>query len=140
MDALVRALADDVLDSFDPDHDGDGRREREDGILLQGGNIWEFLPDNVKKEREEGAKKARWAININVIANILLLVAKVCFPVTSRALLRQSKPMMPMTGHSSLLLRVIVSDRVAGRLRSRSSLYSHRLDYKPPRRMAIESS
>lgn len=77
IDALVRALADDVLDAFDPDADGDGRREREGGILLHGGEIWEFLPDDVKKQREAAEKKAKWAININVIANIVLLIAKV---------------------------------------------------------------
>lgn len=78
VDALVKHLADDVLDSFDPDADGDGRREREGGIMLEGGNIWEFLPESVKKARQDSEKKARWAININVIANILLLIAKVC--------------------------------------------------------------
>lgn len=77
VDALVRHLADDVLDAFDPDADGDGRREREGGLWLQGGNIWEFLPEEVKKERQQAEKKARWAININVIANIILLIAKV---------------------------------------------------------------
>lgn len=46
--------------------------------MLEGGNIWEFLPENVKKARQDSEKKARWAININVIANILLLIAKVC--------------------------------------------------------------
>lgn len=82
VDALVRHLADDVLDSFDPDHDGDGRRENEGGILLEGGGIWEFLPDEVKKERTQAEKKARWAINVNVVANILLLIAKVSSPLT----------------------------------------------------------
>ncbi|KAF2154752.1 hypothetical protein K461DRAFT_311154 [Myriangium duriaei CBS 260.36] len=77
VDHLVMALADDVLDSMNPDADEDGENEREGGLQHMQGNIWEFLPEDVKKEREKGEKKAKWAININVIANILLLVAKI---------------------------------------------------------------
>ncbi|PSK57852.1 Metal tolerance protein 9 [Elsinoe australis] len=77
VDTLVMALADDVLDSMDPDHDGDGDQERRGGLQFKQGNIWEFLPEEEKEKRAKAEKKARWAININVIANIILLVAKV---------------------------------------------------------------
>lgn len=77
VDALVRALADDVLDSMNPDADGDGHRERHGGLQDMDGTIWEFLPDEVKEKRQTAEKKAKWAININVIANIILLIAKV---------------------------------------------------------------
>ncbi|GAM86136.1 hypothetical protein ANO11243_041470 [Dothideomycetidae sp. 11243] len=77
VDALVTALADDVLDSMMPDTDQDGHNEREGGLQRLEGNIWEFLPEEEKEKRARGEKKARWAININVIANILLLAAKV---------------------------------------------------------------
>ncbi|KAF4554027.1 Hypothetical protein D9617_5g069030 [Elsinoe fawcettii] len=77
VDHLVMALADDVLDSMDPDHDGDGDQERQGGLQKGKGNIWDFLPEEEKEKRAKGEKKAKWAININVIANILLLIAKI---------------------------------------------------------------
>lgn len=60
VDALVMALADDVLDSMDPDADNDGRRERHGGLQDMSGNIWEFLPEDEKKRRQDGEKKAKW--------------------------------------------------------------------------------
>ncbi|KAF2221419.1 hypothetical protein BDZ85DRAFT_16538 [Elsinoe ampelina] len=77
VDHLVKALADDVLDSMDPDHDNDGDQERQGGLQRGKGNIWEFLPEEEKEKRAQGEKKAKWAININVLANILLLIAKI---------------------------------------------------------------
>lgn len=78
VDAIVMSLADDVLDSMDPDPDNDGVRERGDGGLADvGGNIWEFLPEEEKTKRQKAEKKAKWAININVLANIVLVIAKV---------------------------------------------------------------
>ena len=86
VDALVKALADDVLDSFNPDADGDGHIERTGGLQGAGGNIWEFLPDDVKESRQKAEKKAKWAININVIANIILLIAKLAAAFYSSSL------------------------------------------------------
>jgi cation diffusion facilitator family transporter len=77
VDAIVMAVADDVLDSMDPDPDHDGERERQGGIQLAKGNIHDFLPEDVKELRRQEAKKAKWAININVIANIILLAGKI---------------------------------------------------------------
>lgn len=77
VDTIVMALADDVLDSMNPDPDNDGHCERTGGLNTDQGNIWEFLPEQVKQERSRGERNARWAININVIANILLLAAKI---------------------------------------------------------------
>jgi len=82
VDAIVMSLADDVLDSMDPDPDNDGVRERGDGGLADvGGNIWDFLPEEEKTKRQQAEKKAKWAININVLANVLLVIAKVCLNV-----------------------------------------------------------
>ncbi|KAH0336808.1 hypothetical protein KCU81_g8412, partial [Aureobasidium melanogenum] len=86
VDALVKALADDVLDSMNPDADGDGQRERHGGLQDADGAIWEFLPDDVKENRQKAEKKAKWAININVIANILLLIAKLAAAFYSSSL------------------------------------------------------
>jgi len=77
VDAIVMSLADDVLDSMDPDPDHDGHNERSSGLNNVQGNIWEFLPEEMKEKRQKAEKKAKWAININVIANIILLIAKV---------------------------------------------------------------
>jgi cation diffusion facilitator family transporter len=77
VDAIVTAVADDVLESMDPDPDNDGDRERGGGLQSMDGNIYEFLPDDEKKRRQKAEWKAKWAININVIANIILLIAKI---------------------------------------------------------------
>lgn len=78
VDALVLALADDVIDSMHPldlDHDG----VHENGGPLQGTNesIEPFLPQEEREKRIKSRRRAKWAININVIANILLLIAKI---------------------------------------------------------------
>ncbi|GAB7340565.1 hypothetical protein MBLNU457_6979t1 [Dothideomycetes sp. NU457] len=87
VDAIVMSLADDVLDSMDPDPDGDGVRERGDGGLADvGGNIWEFLPEEVQNKRQKAEKKAKWAININVLANIILVIAKLIAATQSSSL------------------------------------------------------
>ena len=138
VDALVRHLADDILDSFNPDADHDGRREREGGILLQDGNIWEFLPEEVKNQRQNSEKNARRAININVIANIILLIAKVCVALcTVCASTRQ--PLIGSVGRCSILLFFPLPDRIPRRLWTRPPLHAHRLDYQPSRPVATQS-
>lgn len=77
IDAIVTAVADDVLESMNPDPDNDGDHERGGGLQTMSGNIWTFLPEEEKKRREKSELKAKWAININVIANIGLLIAKI---------------------------------------------------------------
>ncbi|KAH8201412.1 hypothetical protein TruAng_004412 [Truncatella angustata] len=77
VDAVVMAVADDVLESMDPDPDHDGDLERRGALQHMHGNIAEFLPEEEKQDRAKAAKKAKWAININVIANILLLIGKI---------------------------------------------------------------
>lgn len=72
----MNAIADDVFESMNPDADHDGNRERSGGLQDVEGRIEELLPDEILQERKRGARNARWAININVVANILLLVAK----------------------------------------------------------------
>ncbi|KAM0433021.1 hypothetical protein ACHAPT_004726 [Fusarium lateritium] len=76
VDAVVVAIADDVLESMNPDPDHDGDLERRGGIQRVEGNIGELLPDEEKEKRRKASRKANVAININVIANILLLAGK----------------------------------------------------------------
>ncbi|KAK3066077.1 hypothetical protein LTR53_017710, partial [Teratosphaeriaceae sp. CCFEE 6253] len=68
VDAIVMAVADDVLESMDPDPDHDGIRERNNGGLhTSGGNIQDFLPPDEMERRRVANQRAKWAININVI-------------------------------------------------------------------------
>ena len=77
VDALVESMADDVLDSMNvQDTDGDGVPEMSGKLKRTGGDIEPLLPEDERERRAQGEKRAKWAININVIANVLLLVAK----------------------------------------------------------------
>jgi len=135
IDAIVMSLADDVLDSMDPDPDHDGHNERGGGLNNVHGNIWDFLPEEAKQKRQQAEKKAKWAININVIANVLLLIAK----VRKRfAMGNRMYPLTQPTGYRSILLLVPLPHRVPRRLRSRSALHSDRLEHEPARPMASE--
>ena len=86
VDAIVMAVADDVLDSMDPDPDNDGDQERQGGILAADGNIHDFLPEEEKESRQKSAKRAKLAININVIANVILLAGKIVAAMYSGSL------------------------------------------------------
>lgn len=76
VDTIVKAMADAIFDSMNPDADHDGYRERGGGLQDVGERIEELLPDDERSRRAKAERNARWAININVIANVLLLVAK----------------------------------------------------------------
>ena len=86
VDAVVMALADDVLESMDPDPDHDGDMERRGGLQHVQGDIRELLPDEERQKRAKAARRAKWAININVIANILLLAGKVVAALSTGSL------------------------------------------------------
>lgn len=77
VDAIVMAVADDVLESMDPDPDRDGIAERQGGLQDVSGNIAELLPEEEQQKRANAQWKAKWAININVVANVFLLIGKV---------------------------------------------------------------
>ena len=76
VDTIVLAMADEVLDSFNTDADHDGVVEREGRLQHIQGHINSLLPEDVRSERARAERNARWAVNINVIANVILLVAK----------------------------------------------------------------
>ncbi|TKA61666.1 hypothetical protein B0A55_11266, partial [Friedmanniomyces simplex] len=87
VDAIVMAVADDVLESFDPDPDHDGINERNnEGLHTSGGNIQDFLPEDEKERRRKAGQRAKWAINVNVLANILLLIGKIVAVFSSGSL------------------------------------------------------
>ena len=105
VDMLVMNMADEVLDSMNPrDLDGDGVAENGGALKRLGGDIEPLLPDDERENRRRGEKRAKWAINvsrniiskeprisadalqINVTANIVLLVAKIVAAFTSSSL------------------------------------------------------
>ena len=86
VDAVVTHIADDVLESMDPDPDRDGDQERSGGIQHVQGNIGELLPHDEKMRRKRAARQASLAININVVANILLLAGKAFAAFTTGSL------------------------------------------------------
>lgn len=77
VDMVVTTVADDVLDSMGPrDLDHDGIVEQRGPLHSSAGNVECFLPDEERERRRKSARHVKWAININVIVNILLLAAK----------------------------------------------------------------
>jgi len=77
VDAIVKALSDDILESFDPrDDNGDGIFEGGGALQDTEGRVEPFLPDGEQERRRIARRDAKWAIYINVIANIILLIAK----------------------------------------------------------------
>ncbi|KAF2728937.1 hypothetical protein EJ04DRAFT_580982 [Polyplosphaeria fusca] len=77
VDMVVMSVADDVLDSMNPqDRDHDGFAEERGPLYSTEENIEVFLPDDERERRRKAARNAKWAININVVVNVLLLAAK----------------------------------------------------------------
>ena len=79
-------MADDVLESMDTDTDHDGIRERQGLLQTQGEHVEALLPEQVQADRRRAARNARWAININVVANIILLLVKSIAAIKSSSL------------------------------------------------------
>ncbi|CAF9909667.1 hypothetical protein IMSHALPRED_008437 [Imshaugia aleurites] len=87
VDTLVMSMADDVLDSMNPqDADGDGVAEIGGVLKTTKGDIDPLLPEDERERRKTGERRAKWAININVIANIILLIAKIVAAFASSSL------------------------------------------------------
>ncbi|KAI8940777.1 hypothetical protein NX059_002043 [Plenodomus lindquistii] len=77
VDMVVSSLADDIVDSMHPrDTDNDGVAEDRGPLGSSGEHLEPFLPEDEREKRRKSAKHVKWAININVIVNILLLAAK----------------------------------------------------------------
>jgi cation diffusion facilitator family transporter len=87
VDMVVSSLADDIVDSMNPrDTDGDGVAEDRGPLGISGGDLEPFLPEEERNRRAKSAKHARWAINVNVLVNILLLAAKSVAAIWSSSL------------------------------------------------------
>jgi len=77
VDTAVRYIADDIFESFDPDRDHDGIAERGGALQTLGEDVEAFLPEEERRHRGKAVRNARLAININVVANVFLLAAKI---------------------------------------------------------------
>jgi len=87
VDMVVSSLADDVVDSMHPrDTDGDGVAEDRGPLGSSGEDLEPFLPEDERERRRKSAKQVKWAININVLVNVLLLAAKGVAAIWSNSL------------------------------------------------------
>lgn len=64
VDSVVRSIADDIFESFDPDRDHDGLLEHGGALQAQGEDVEAFLPEEERKTRRKAEKSARRAINV----------------------------------------------------------------------------
>lgn len=69
-------MADEVMDSMNTDADHDGVRERVGRLQHVEEHIDALLPEDVRSTRQKAERNARWAVNVNVIANVILLLVK----------------------------------------------------------------
>ena len=76
VDTIVEAMADEIMDSMNPDADNDGVHDHAGRLQGVSERVEDLLPDDYLNQRRKDARSARWAININVLANIVLLAAK----------------------------------------------------------------
>ncbi|EFQ87509.1 hypothetical protein PTT_16952 [Pyrenophora teres f. teres 0-1] len=87
VDTVVSSLADDIVDSMNPrDPDHDGVAEDRGPLGSSGEDLEPFLPEEEREKRRKSARSVKWAININVIVNILLLGAKGVAAIWSNSL------------------------------------------------------
>ncbi|KIW09147.1 uncharacterized protein PV09_00083 [Verruconis gallopava] len=77
VDTVVRSIADDIFESFDPDADHDGIPERRGALQDLGEDVEAFLPEDERRRRKKAKRRAQWAISVNIISNVILLIAKV---------------------------------------------------------------
>ncbi|KAH6664219.1 hypothetical protein B0J14DRAFT_644383 [Halenospora varia] len=77
VNVIVKVISDDILESFNPrDDNGDGIAEGGGALQDTAGCVEPFLPQEEQEKRRVGRRNAKWAININVVANIILVIAK----------------------------------------------------------------
>ena len=71
VDTLVMSMADDVLDSMNPqDIDGDGVAENGGALKSTKGDIDPLLPEDEREKRRTGEKRAKWAINVRSLLRL----------------------------------------------------------------------
>ena len=66
VDSLVWALADDVVDSTNPDADRDGVRDNETPLNATGNDLEAFLPPDEREKRAKSNRTAKRALNVSL--------------------------------------------------------------------------
>ncbi|KAK7721922.1 hypothetical protein SLS57_004989 [Botryosphaeria dothidea] len=88
VDALVMAMADDVLDSMNPrDLDHDGIAEAGGALQATSESVEPLLPDEEREKRRKARRNAKWAINIMIVSFVQVLQESVekLLPGTGKA-------------------------------------------------------
>lgn len=67
VDSLVCSLADDVVDSMDPDANRDGVVDRDTPLLYTGNDLEAYLPWNERERRIKDSRTAQRALNVSSI-------------------------------------------------------------------------
>lgn len=65
VDSVVRSIADDILESFDPDRDHDGLLEHGGALQAEGEDVEAFLPKEERENRKKAERSAKRAINVS---------------------------------------------------------------------------
>lgn len=71
VDALVESMSSQVFDSMDPDPDHDGVRERGGALQQDHDDLEALLPEEERKSRQKGEKRAKIAINVGYVNSLL---------------------------------------------------------------------
>jgi hypothetical protein len=69
VDTAVRSIADDILESFDPDRDHDGIQEGTGALQAEGEDVEAFLPEEEREKRRKENKRAKLAINVGWLSS-----------------------------------------------------------------------
>ncbi|KAL9620839.1 MAG: hypothetical protein Q9160_004620 [Pyrenula sp. 1 TL-2023] len=113
IDTLVLSLADNIVGSMDPDADHDGVRERSGALQGVGERVEELLPQETREHRARANRNAKWAINVNVLANILLLLFKIMVISFLQVLQESVEKLLPKGDHSTANLPPIAIGAMA---------------------------
>lgn len=84
VDSVVRSIADDILESFDPDRDHDGLLEHGGALQAQNEDVEAFLPQEEREKRSKGERDAKRAINVRQT-----ILPPIDFPLDAR---EETKP------------------------------------------------
>lgn len=76
VDTIVEAMAEQIIDSMNPDIDHDGVIDHMGGLQNVNYRVEEMLPDEIQMQRRKDKKTSKRAINVNVAANVVLVAAK----------------------------------------------------------------
>lgn len=78
VDAIVKAVSDDVLETLDPvDVDGDGSADPAGGLYNHDEDVTTLLPEDQQERRRRDEKHAQWAINVGTPRSAFATVADV---------------------------------------------------------------